>query len=143
MLPDISDLQKKQIFKNKNEYKLFETILNICGTKIKETNEKTNHTFLIYEIPLMIIGHPYYNANNCIKFLINELQKANYSVKYISPKWLYIDWGVSLKKEPENKKIPDWVDNKYKNKLESQTKKLLKKYPSTKKVEFIFTENKK
>lgn len=133
MLPKIENLQREQSKKITNKNKIFRIVLKICANKIEYTNKNTNHTFILFEIPQIIIGHPEYNINDCAKYLIQALIESKYIVEFIQPNYLYIDWG-NVNKKVENKNYAHTANSE----LKKETKKLLKKFPSTTKVEFIY-----
>ena len=133
-LPRISNLQKEQHKKNILQQNIYKIVLKMCSDKILYTNKNSNQTCTIFDIPEMIIGHPEYNITECVKYIISELIKEKYIVDFVYPKHLYIDWG-SVVSQQSFSVLPSWVKNK--SQLKKETQELLKKYPNTKKIEFI------
>jgi hypothetical protein len=138
-IPSISSLHNEKSIKETSKIDIFNIVLNKCVEKIIFTNRNTNKTFIIFEIPKILIGYPNYDIKNCILFLINRLSGKGYLIEFIEPFYLYIDWG-SKPKTLDNVKLKD-------NTLFSiQKKHLFNKYPdlskySDSKIEFVIDDN--
>jgi hypothetical protein len=91
----IDDLFEKKKEHNIREYNLFKKLLNRIHIKIKNTskNKNINEQFVWFIIPEIIIGYPKYDISSCILFLIDQLKKNNFLVKYYHPNTLFIYWG--------------------------------------------------
>lgn len=130
-IPDINILHKEKNVKEKARLDIFNIVLNRCIEKILYTNKHTDKTFVIFEVPNILIGFPSYDRISCTVFLKNQLLKKEYVVEYIDPFYLYIDWGTNTNKKKDNMdKIPQ--------NLKTQTAKLLKKFPDTSKIIFEY-----
>lgn len=92
-IPSINSLHDERNVKEKNRINMFKIVLNKCIEKIVYTNRHTDKTFVIFEVPRILIGYPFYDMKSCIVFLLQELIKNNYYVEFIEPFYLYIDWG--------------------------------------------------
>ena len=128
-IPDINLLHKEKSVKEKARLDIFNIVLNRCIEKILYTNKHTDKTFVIFEVPNILIGFPSYDRISCTVFLKTQLLKKEYVVEYIDPFYLYIDWGTNTKKNNLDK-IPQ--------NLKTQTEKLLKKFPDTSKIIFEY-----
>jgi hypothetical protein len=138
-IPSIDSLHKEKGVKENSKIEIFKTVLNKCVEKIVYTNRHTDKTFVIFEVPKILIGYPSYDMKMCILFLINQLSKKSYYVAFIEPFYLYIDWGTVNGSQSKNFNI---IENIRTNnpKLKQQTKELLEKFPDTTKVEFVYED---
>lgn len=127
MIPSIDNLHKEKKVKELSKIKIFDNVLIRCVEKIIYTNRYTDQTYVIFEVPQIMIGYPNYDYKICILYLISELSKKRYRVSFLEPFYIYIDWG-SVSKE----------NNKETDKLKKQTKELLKKFPNASKVEYVY-----
>lgn len=132
-IPNISDLHAEKNKKNKIKSDVFDVVLNKCNEKIKYTNSFTNHTYIFFEVPKILMGFPSYSMNSCIIFLKNKLTSSGYKVLFVEPFYLYIDWSSPV--EPQRGPIS--------NKVKLETEKLLKKFPGTSKVVYEYADYKK
>jgi hypothetical protein len=133
-IPDIRSLQKEKQQKENIKNNIFSTVLNKCIEKIVSTNNSTDKTFIIFEVPRILIGITSYDMNACILYLIKQLSAKEYKVDFIEPCYLYIDWG-----RPQNSSNQKKDKNILTDKLKIQTKKLLKQFPNASKVEYKYT----
>lgn len=127
-IPSIDALHKEKTVKENSKFEIFSIVLNKCVEKIVYTNRHTDKTFVIFEVPQILIGYPSYDMRLCILYIINRLSQRGYYVAYIDPFYLYIDWGSSQQSEQQP------------NKLRQQAQTLLRKFPNTSKVEFVFED---
>jgi hypothetical protein len=125
-IPTIDSLREEKSIKDSSRVDIFNVVLNKCIEKIIYTNRHTDKTFVIFEVPQILIGYPTYDMKTCILFLINKLSQNKYIVHFIEPFYLYIDWGSQIQK---------------KDSLKEQTKRLLQKFPDTSMVEYVYTSN--
>ena len=134
-LPSIESLMKEKSIKDNSKQEIFNIVLRKCIDKIIYTNRHTDKTFVIFEVPKILIGYPTYDINSCIRFLIAELSRKNYLVNFIEPFYLYIDWGTpSIDKSHIQSSMNSNLD------LKEQTKLLLKKFPKAK-VEYVYEDS--
>jgi hypothetical protein len=133
-IPSITSLHQERVVKQNSKIDIFNIVLNKCIEKIVYTNRHTDKTFIIFEVPKILIGYPGYDMKSCILFLINRLSGSSYLVEFIEPFYLYIDWGSQKQIKPSKK-----VNSNY-DKLQSQTKALLHKFPNTSKVEYVYED---
>lgn len=138
-IPSISTLHQEKSIKETSKIDIFNIVLNKCVEKIVFTNRNTDKTFIIFEVPKILIGYPNYDMKNCILFIIQKLSERGYMVEFVDPFYLYIDWAF----RPNNllNKIHPPIAIPNKNKLRMQTKALLSQFPNTSKVEFVYEDN--
>jgi hypothetical protein len=143
-IPNISNLHAQKLVKEQARNEIFTIVLNKCIDQILETNVRTEHTFIYFEVPNIIIGFPGYDRLACIHFLINELTRENYKVEFIEPFYLYIDWSKGSKsKTIDNIMIQNIVPTSNPDRLREQTKEILKKYPNASKIVFEYEDSRK
>jgi hypothetical protein len=92
-IPSISSLHAEKNIKENSKKDIFTIVLNKCIEKIVFTNRHTDKTFVIFEVPKILIGYPNYDMKSCIFFLLTKLEKHGYYMELIEPFYLYIDWG--------------------------------------------------
>lgn len=95
-IPSASSLQRHQASRIQSKIDTFNIVLNKCIQKISYTNKNSEHSFIIFEVPKILIGYPLYDKNSCIIYIIENLVKEKYKVDFIEPCYLYIDWGISI-----------------------------------------------
>lgn len=129
-IPNIHNLHNEKNVKEKIKTEAYILVLNKCIEKIVYTNKHTDQTYIFFDVPRFLIDYPFYDMNSCVMFIMNKLVPNNYTVSFIAPFYLYIDWSTEITVN----KIPD--------KLRLQTKELLKKYPDTTKIVYEYTDTK-
>ena len=134
-IPSILSLHKEKSSQENSKNDIYSIVLNKCIDKIKYTNKHADQTYIIFDVPNILIGYPSYNFKSCILFLINQLSKHGYMIEFIQPCQLYIDWGQKNNIYNSNQEVSSST------KLKSQTKTLLEKFPNTSKIEYIFEDN--
>lgn len=145
-IPSLKSLQN--IKKNKEESKavIYDIVLGKCVEKILETTKQTDNSFILFELPKVIIGHPNYDINECAKYLEKKLINKGYKINHIDSRFLYIDWssdstyGHNTSSSSVDQKLKNNLQIKSPEKLREKTKDLLKKYPDTSKVVFVYTD---
>lgn len=137
-IPSINFLHKEKDIKEKARLNIFNIVLNRCIEKILYANKHTDKTFIIFEVPNILIGFPSYDRISCTVFLKNQLLKSDYKVEYIDPFYLYIDWGTNTKRKNGLDKIENYIKTENPQNLKNQTAKLLKKFPDTSKIIFEY-----
>lgn len=135
-IPNISLLHEEKDVKEKLKHNIFNIVLNKCVEKIIYTNRHTDQTFVVFEVPNILIGYPSYDRLSCINFLIKELTQKEYKVQFIEPFYLHIDWGHYKRKSNREKNLEKI--EKIDPKLKQQTEELLKKFPNTSKIIFEY-----
>jgi hypothetical protein len=134
-IPSITSLHEEKTLKESSKNDIFKIVLNKIIQKIIYTNKHTEQTYIIFEIPKILIGYPQYDMKSCILFIMNKLNENGYMVDFVDPFYLYIDWGSSSKTKQMN--INSNISSKHKDKLQSQTRKLLERFPE---IEFVYED---
>lgn len=123
-IPSVLSLHKEKSSKEIEKFNIYSIVLKKCSERIIYTNRFTDKTFIIFEVPMILIGHPNYDLNGCILYLMKKLKEQKYYVELYTQNLLYIDWG-KINYDTES--------------LKSKTAKLLQKYPNVTSVEYIYT----
>lgn len=139
-IPSIHTLHQERFVKENSRMDIFNIVLNKIVNKIVYTNRHTDKTYIIYEIPKILIGYPQYDMKSCILFVINKLSANGYIVEFIEPFYLYIDWGSSATSSANKKVIIPSITSKNPDRLRAQTKALLSQFPNTSEVEFVYED---
>ena len=148
LIPSISSLHQEKFVKETNKIDIYNIVLNKIIEKILYTNRHTDKTYVIFEVPKILIGYPQYDMKSCILFIINKLSLNDYFVEFMDPFYIYIDWGSKesiykrrIKNEiPKPLYIPKFAVKNADN-LKAQTKALLSQFPDTSKIEFVYEDN--
>ena len=139
-IPSIQSLHNEKQIKETSKVDLYNIVLNKIISKIVYTNRHTDKTYVIFEVPKILIGYPQYEMKSCILFIINKLSANQYIIEFIEPFYLYIDWGSNNKSSNQKIYIPSIIQSKNHDKLRTQTKALLSQFPNTSKVEFVYED---
>ena len=142
-VPSITSLHQEKFVKETNKIDIYNIVLNKIIEKILYTNRHTDKTYVIFEVPKILIGYPQYDMKSCILFIINKLSLNGYFVEFMDPFYIYIDWGsseASVEKRKNRIEIPR-IPVKNVDSLKAQTKALLTQFPDTSKVEFVYEED--
>ena len=76
-----------------NRLKTYQKILARAHKKIKITSrQKHNDLFCFYVVPEFLVGVPTYDITTCITYLIEQLTKNGFEVKYTHPNLIFISW---------------------------------------------------
>ena len=138
-IPSISSLQQEKSIKENSKNDIFNIVLTKIIQKITYTNRHTDQTYIIFEIPKMLIEYPQYDMKSCILFVMNQLSNNGYIVEFVQPFYLYIDWGCT-KQNQKSVNYKGNVTSKHKDKLQTQTRALLSQFPNTSQIEFVYED---
>ena len=83
---------------NEKRIKTYKKILNQIYKKIKKLNQFKQNSF-VFEVPHFIIGQPIFDIKVCIVYIMSELRKNHFYVKYNYPNVLYISWQNLLRSD--------------------------------------------
>jgi hypothetical protein len=149
-VPTLKSLQSIKKSKEDTKAVIYDIVLGKCVEKILDITRQTNETHLIFELPKVIIGHPTYDIKECAKYIEKKLIDKGYITKRLDSLFLYIDWSGNSS-NGQSKSSSNFIDFKFKKslhikspeKLKEKTRDLLKKYPDTSKVVFVYTDEDK
>ena len=90
---NLDDLYKRTREIHINRIKIYQKILTRAHKKIK-VSSRMRHSdyFCFYVVPEFLVGVPTYDITTCISYLVAELTKNGFEVKYTHPNLLFISW---------------------------------------------------
>lgn len=104
---NILELHRNIKEKNDRKKDTFEKVLCFCHRRITMATEN-KQLRCYFEVPEYIVGYPLFDLNECIKYLLNSLQKNGFFVQYYFPKNIYISWDFDeMNKNKNSLKIDD------------------------------------
>lgn len=148
-IPSISSLHNEKKVKVTNSNDIYKSVLNKCIEKIIYTNRHTDKTFVIFEVPKILIGQTSYDMKSCIHYIINNITLHGYHVQFIEPFYIYIDWGSKCMSNETIYRTNEisyrtneisYGKNDNGSNIESKTKEILKHFPGINKVEYIYED---
>ena len=84
-IPTPKSLKRGNIFKEQEEKKLLDVVLNKCIEGIQHTNKYTKKTFYIFSVPKILIGQMTYNPSDCVLYIIQAFEKCQVSFRRFKP----------------------------------------------------------
>jgi hypothetical protein len=75
----------------KNIKKVYKEIYNKCLHKIEESNSLSKYD-IFFEIPTIIYGNKYYNIDDCVNYIINNIRNNHIDVLRVTHNTLFITW---------------------------------------------------
>lgn len=107
---NIDDLYEKKHRHDLKQISIFNRILGRIHKRIKHTSAKKRHTenYIWFLVPEYIVGEPVYDKGDCIGYLVTQLEKNGFHVKYMHPNTLFISW---------HNWVPSYVRTEIKKKL--------------------------
>jgi hypothetical protein len=106
---NIDDLYQKKQRRDLKQMSIFNRILGRIHKRIQHTASKKriNENYVWFNVPEYIVGEPIYDKGECIGYLVSQLEKNGFHVKYIHPNTLFISW---------HNWVPSYVRNEIKKK---------------------------
>jgi hypothetical protein len=92
-IPLIHTLKKEKHFTKMQEESIFEIVLKKCIEEINTTHKFSKQTYIIFNVPKIIIEYLNYNQSECLYYLVKQFKKKNYKVEVLSKNQIYIDWS--------------------------------------------------
>jgi hypothetical protein len=106
---NIDDLYDKRQRRDLKQLSIFNKILNRVHKRVQYTaRSKQGDTFIWFLVPEYIVGEPIYDKGDCIGYLVSQLEKNGFFVKYVHPNTLFVSWHTW---------VPSYVRNEIKKKL--------------------------
>lgn len=105
---NIDDLYEKKQKRELKQLSIFNKIIGRIHKKITHTaRNKTIDNFIWFNVPAYIVGEPIYDKGDCIGYIVSQLDKNGFHVKYVHPNTLFISWHTH---------VPSYVRNEIKKK---------------------------
>lgn len=106
---NIDELYDKRQRRDLKQLSIFNKILNRVHKRVQYTaKSKQGDTFIWFLVPEYIVGEPIYDKGDCIGYLVSQLEKNGFFVKYVHPNTLFVSWHTW---------VPSYVRNEIKKKL--------------------------
>ena len=107
---NIDSLYEKRQKRDLKQIGIFKKILNRIHKRITVTarNKKCTDTHIWYLVPEYLVGEPIYDKGECIGYIVTELEKNGFHVKYMHPNTLFVSW---------HNWVPSYVRNEIKKKM--------------------------
>lgn len=140
-IPNINNLHNEKIIKEQVRNEMFNVVLNKCIDSITYTNKYTDKTYILFKVPdiMEFNGVNRYDKMSCITYLIQQFTVQRYMVEFVEPFYIYIDWGTNIVDKNVDY-IQKIIPTSNPSKLKKQTDELLKKYPNTSKVTYVYED---
>lgn len=105
---NIDELYERAQKQDLKQLEIFKKILNRIHTRIKKTAQsKVSDKHIFFHVPEFIFSEPLYDKNDCIAYLVHNLQENKFHVRYIHPNIIFLSWSHW---------IPAYVRNEFKRK---------------------------
>ena len=107
---NIDDLYERRQKRDLKQISIFNKILGRIHKRINHTarNKNTNETFIWFNVPEYLVGEPIYDKGECIGYIISELEKNGFHIKYVHPNALFVSW---------HNWVPSYVRSEIKKKM--------------------------
>ena len=90
---NIDDLYEKKKEVDINRVKLYNKLLTKIHSKIKTSaRQRVDNEFCHYVMPEILIGYPNYNFQECLMYILSNLQDDGFLTKYVHPNLILISW---------------------------------------------------
>jgi hypothetical protein len=87
----IENIMKVNKERKENKIKLYRSSLRDCIGRIEQQNY-LRKTGILYKFDEIIFGHPEYDREECIEYVINELQKYGFNTQRNNQTTVLISW---------------------------------------------------
>lgn len=107
---NIDDLYERRQKRDLKQISIFNKILGRIHKRIQHTarNKNTNDTFIWFNVPEYLVGEPIYDKGECIGYIVSELEKNGFHIKYVHPNALFVSW---------HNWVPSYVRSEIKKKM--------------------------
>jgi len=106
---NIDDLYEKKQKRDLKQLSIFNKIVGRIHKRIQYTaRNKQYDNFIWFNVPLYIVGEPIYDKGECIGYIVTQLEKNGFNVKYVHPNTLFISW---------HNHVPSYVRSEIKKKM--------------------------
>jgi hypothetical protein len=107
---NIDDLYEKRQKRDLKQLGIFNKILNRIHKRIQHTarNKFNRDDFIWFAVPEYLVGEPIYDKGECMGYLVSQLEKNGFFVKYMHPNTIFVSW---------HNWVPSYVRNEIKKKM--------------------------
>jgi hypothetical protein len=94
-IKSFEELKKQSQQKNNLKYSTYGQFLTLIMKKISNISTVLNQDHMVYQVPEVIIGYPFYDLDDCCNWLKNEILKKGASeVTILEKNILFIKWDL-------------------------------------------------
>jgi hypothetical protein len=110
---NIQDIYKSIYDRKHTKHESYEILLQKIYNKILKASENNFYDCVNY-IPTFLIGYPIYNFNRCIAYIIYNIRKSGFIVKFFMPNIIYTSWNpkeINIEINKNKKKNINLLEN--------------------------------
>ena len=90
---NIDELYEKKKVVDVNRVNIYNKLLVKIHGKIKTSaRQRVDNEFCYYIMPEILIGYPNYNFQECLMYVLSNLQDDGFLTKYVHPNLILISW---------------------------------------------------
>ena len=89
---NIDSLHRELDKRERRKLKIYDKILLKCHSRIKISTKKSGDTFCFFVIPTYVFGIPLFDISGCVLYIVENLIKNGFDVKYTHPNLIFISW---------------------------------------------------
>lgn len=91
---NIDDLYEKRQKRDLKQLSIFNKILKRIHKRITHTAKSKNirENSIWFAVPEYLVGEPIYDKGECIGYVVSQLEKNGFFVKYVHPNTLFVSW---------------------------------------------------
>ena len=113
---NIDELYEKKKEGDVNRVRLYNKLLTKIHSKIKTSaRQRVDNEFCHYVMPEILIGYPNYNFQECLMYVLSNLQDDGFLTKYVHPNLILISWR-------------HWVPQYVRDEIKKKTGKIIDKF---------------
>lgn len=104
-----SDATKANGMYHVREHQSHNKHVNACKLRLKRfLREHPEQTFLVYQVPLVVVGSALREAKSILNHMIHSLRNDGFSVDYLGSNFLFISWKPAT---PNTNEVKDYVQH--------------------------------
>ena len=96
---NIDSLHRELDKRERRKLKIYDKILLKCHSRIKISTKKSGDTFCFFVIPTYVFGVPLFDISGCVLYIVENLIKNGFDVKYTHPNLIFISWHRKQKNQ--------------------------------------------
>lgn len=90
---NIDELYEKKKEVDVNRVNIYNKLLLKIHGKIKTSSrQRVDNEFCYYVMPEILVGYPNYNFEECLMYVLSNLQDDGFLTKYVHPNLILISW---------------------------------------------------
>jgi|TARA_Y100000992_G_C21274337_1_gene499004 hypothetical protein len=113
---NIDELYERKKEVDTNRLKLYNKLISKVHHRIKvSSRQQYDNEFCYFVMPEILIGYPNYNYQECLMYILNNLQDDGFLTKYVHPNLILISWR-------------HWIPHHVRDEIKKQTGKIVDKF---------------